>query len=123
MTTDEKKVYMLLHLVIFHYHGLDDEEEKILDQKAEQVGAHAELEWANDFISTDYLSAFDRARDYLTNVISKFNKEKRIQYLDDVWNANSTKGYITEMEAQAMIKLAMDWEVDEELLERVREKG
>jgi hypothetical protein len=31
-----------------------------------------------------------------------------------VWESNNLKGYVTEMEATAMLKLARDWKVEEE---------
>jgi hypothetical protein len=36
-----------------------------------------------------------------------------------VWKANDLKGYITEMEATAMLKLAKDWSVEKELIDLV----
>ena len=110
MTSDEKKAFLLLKSVIFHYHGLDEDEQKIL-----------ELKWANEFIATDYISAFERAREYLNKVIGKLDREKRLNYLDLVWKANNKKGYITEMEATAMLKLAKDWEVENELIQLVKQ--
>ena len=119
MTSDEKRALLLLKSVIFHYHGLDEDEQKLLDETAKQLDAQEELKWANEFISKDYLSAFERAREYLNNTIAKYDKEKRLKYLDMVWKANNKKGYITEMEATAMLKLAKDWQVENELIEMV----
>ena len=36
-----------------------------------------------------------------------------------VWQAHNLKGYVTEMEATAMLKLAKDWNVQKELIELV----
>jgi hypothetical protein len=36
-----------------------------------------------------------------------------------VWQSNNLKGYVTEMEATAMLKLARDWNVEKELIELV----
>ena len=36
-----------------------------------------------------------------------------------VWESNNVKGYVTEMEATAMLKLAKDWNVEKELIELV----
>ena len=120
MSTEEKKAFMLLKSVIFHYHGLDSDEIRILEETADELDAHEELKWANEFISTDYLTAFDRAQDYLNEVIGPLEKDKRLHYLDRVWKANNSKGYITEMEATAMIKLAKDWHIERELINLVR---
>ncbi|MDN5204014.1 hypothetical protein QQ008_21665 [Fulvivirgaceae bacterium BMA10] len=120
MSSEEKQAYLLLKSVIFHYHGLDEDEQRILDETAEELGAHKELEWANEFIAEDYHSAFDRAREYLNKIFIKFDKTKRLSYLDMVWKANNQKGYITEMEATAMLKLAKDWEIENELISMVR---
>ena len=118
MSSDEKKAFLLLKSVIFHYHGLDEDEQKILDDTAKELSAEKELKWANKFISEDYYTAFDRARIYLNDVFKKSDKKKLLSYLDKVWKANNQKGYITEMEA--MLKLAKDWEIENELISKVR---
>ncbi len=116
---EEKRVYMLLKSVIFHYHGLDDTEKKDLDRTAEELEAHIEYKWALDFVAEDYITAFDRARNYLNDIIGDYPKEKRIELVNMVWRANNLKGYVTEMEATAMLKLAKDWNVQKELIELV----
>jgi hypothetical protein len=118
-SSEEKKVYMLLKSVIFHYHGLDDAEKKDLDKTSEELNAHTEYQWALDFIAEDYITAFDRARDYLNNIIGDYPKDQRIELINMVWQANNLKGYVTEMEATAMLKLAKDWNVQKELIELV----
>jgi hypothetical protein len=118
-SSDEKKVYMLLKSVIFHYHGLDEEEKKDLDNTAEELQAHDEYKWALEFIAEDYITAFERAREYLNDIIGDYPKEKRIELINMVWQANNLKGYVTEMEATAMLKLAKDWNVQKELIEMV----
>ena len=120
MTSEEKKAYLLLKSVIFHYHGLDEDEQKILDQTAGELDAKEELKWANGFIAEDYFTAFDRARTYLNDVVGKLDRDRRLYYLDMVWKANNQKGYITEMEATAMLKLAKDWDVESDLITMVR---
>jgi hypothetical protein len=118
-SSEEKKVYMLLKSVIFHYHGLDEEERKDLDKTSEELNAKAEYNWALQFISEDYITAFDRARAYLNNIIGDYPKNKRIELINMVWQANNLKGYVTEMEATAMLKLAKDWNVQKEMIELV----
>lgn len=120
-TTEEKKSFILLNAVIFHYHGLDENEESILRKMASEYNADTELQWALEFISKDYITAFDRARKYLHESVSNFEKVKRLKFLDAAWKANYSKGYITEMEATAILKLAKDWSVDEALIELVQQ--
>jgi hypothetical protein len=118
-SVEEKRVYMLLKSVIYHYHGLDEAERKDLDTTADEQDAHPEYQWAMEFISQDHVTAFDRARDYLNEIIGDYPKEKRTELINMVWQANNLKGYVTEMEATAMIKLAKDWNVQKELIELV----
>ena len=118
-SVEEKRVYMLLKSVIFHYHGLDETERKDLEKTADEQYAHEEYHWALDFISQDHITAFDRARDYLNDIIGDYPKEKRTELINMVWQANNLKGYVTEMEATAMLKLAKDWNVQKELIELV----
>jgi hypothetical protein len=119
MTEEEKRVYMLLKAVIFHYHGLDEPERIDLEETSKRLDAEKELAWSLEFISKDYLTSFDRARVYLNEIIGDYSKEKRIDLINMVWKANDLKGYITEMEATAMLKLAKDWSVEKELIELV----
>lgn len=119
-STEEKRVYMLLKAVIFHYHGLDEEEKDDLDKTAAELNAHEEYAWANEFIAQDYLTSFERARDYLNDIIADYPKDKRTELINMVWRANNLKGYVTEMEIAAMLKLAKDWNVQSELIELVQ---
>jgi hypothetical protein len=119
MTEEEKRVYMLLKAVIFHYHGLDEPERIDLEETSKRLDAERELAWSLEFISKDYLTSFDRARVYLNEIIGDYSKEKRIDLINMVWKANDLKGYITEMEATAMLKLAKDWSVEKELIDLV----
>lgn len=107
---------MLLKSVIYHYHGLDDLEKQDLEKSAEDLDAHEELKWALEYISKDYITAFDRARAFLNDIIGDYSKEKRVELINMVWQANNLKGYVTEMEATAMLKLAKDWNVEKELV-------
>ena len=116
MTSEEKKAYLLLKSVIFHYHGLDEDEKKDLDKTAIDLDAREEYSWAMGFIAEDYITAFDRAREYLNDIIGDYRKEKRIELINMVWRANNLKGYVTEMEATAMLRLAKDWSVQQELV-------
>ncbi len=118
MSSEEKKIFFLLKSIIFHYHGLDDEEQQLLQQSAEELQAVEELGWANDFVAEDYLTAFERARTFLQSVI--LAPEKKLDYLYRVWQANNAKGYITEMEATGMLRLARDWRMEADLLKKVR---
>lgn len=115
MNKEEKKAYMLLKSVIFHYHGLDQEEKDDLLSTAKRLDAKEELAWANKFIAKDYITAFDRAREHLNDIVSDYSKKKRVEYINMVWEANNLKGFVTEMETTAMLKLAKDWRVENEL--------
>ncbi|MBX2915399.1 MAG: hypothetical protein KF856_09040 [Cyclobacteriaceae bacterium] len=119
MTSEEKKVYLLLKAVIFHYHGLDDAEQRDLEKVAADFNGADELAWALAFVAEDYITAFDRARVYLNNIIGDYAKSKRVELINMVWQSNNLKGYVTEMEATAMLKLARDWNVEKELIELV----
>lgn len=123
MTSEEKKAYLLLKSVIFHYHGLDEDEKQNLKETAEELQGQKELEWANAFISEDYFNSFERAREYLNEVVGDYKKEKRVELIEMVWQANNLKGFVTELEATAMLKLAKDWKVESELIELVRGKS
>lgn len=120
LATEQKKAFLLLMSVIFHYHGLDEDEQKQLDETAKQMDASEELSWANHFITSDYYTAFERAKDFLQDTVGKYEKEVKLAYLSEVWKATDKKGYISEMEATAMLKLARSWEIEGDLVALVR---
>jgi len=113
---------MLLQSLIFHYHGLDEEEEKILCNTADKWEAHNELNWANSFLAEDYQSAFERSKQFLNKTIGRLEKPKKLFYLHSVWEDNNQKGYLTEMEVNAMLNLAKDWGIHLDLLTKIREQ-
>lgn len=115
-SSEEKKVYLLLKAVIFYYHGLDELERNDLDRTAAELDAKDEYRWALDFVAENFITAFDRARIFLNDIIGDYPKEKRVELINMVWQANNLKGYVTEMEATAMLKLAKDWNVQEEMI-------
>lgn len=122
MDSSRKRATLLLKAIIFLYHELTEEENKQLLATAESIDAIKELEWAMAFIKEDIYTAYERTRDFLNEALQFESKENKIDYLYDVWLATNQKGYITEMEALAMIKLARDWGVESDFIKRVRKK-
>lgn len=120
MSEEEKKAVILLKSLIFHYHGLDEEERMILEKAAKRLEAEEEMNWANNFIAQDYLSAYERSREFLSKVFNRMNKTDRLKYLLEIWEENYEKGYVTEMETTAMLNLAKDWGVDLDFMKTVR---
>lgn len=119
MTSEEKRVYLLLKAVIFHFHGLDEQEQLDLEEAARRMDAAEEMRWAIEFIEKDQVTCFDRARTFLNDIIRDYPREKRIELIHMVWESNNLKGYVTEMEATALIRLARDWNVEQALVELV----
>lgn len=120
MTSEEKKAYLLLKAVIFQYHGLSDEEKEILKETASELEAQTELVWAMEFIEKDLMDFFERARAYLKDVLLSLEEEKRLNYLSKVWDANLTKGFISEIEATAILKLARDWQIESKFIDMIK---
>ena len=120
MNTEQKKALLLLKLVIFNYHGLDEEEKKILSDTAEKIDAHEELKWAFDFSELDNITSFERAREFFKNTIATYEKDSKLDFIRSVWDDTQSKGYISEIEAMSMLKLAKDWGVQKDLLALVR---
>jgi len=115
-----KKGVMLLNSLIYHYHGLDPDEEELLQKTADKYDAVEEMLWANDFIAEDYISAFQRSRIYLKSIFRSIPKKDTMEYLKEIWIGNYDKGYVTEMETTAMRYLASDWGVEESYEELVK---
>lgn len=111
-----KKALMLLKSLIFHFHGLDDDEKEMLEAAAKRLNSVDEMNWANAFISQDYMSAFERSREFLMKIFLKMSEKDRVQHLLEVWEENYVKGYVTEMETTAMFTLSKDWHIEKEFL-------
>jgi hypothetical protein len=122
MNSSHKKALLLLKAIIFLYHDFTEEELRLLKETASSIKAEDELEWAMGFIQEDIYTAYERTRDFLKKELHEEEDDKKIDYLFDVWLATNQKGYITEMEALAMIKLARDWGVETEFIKKVRKK-
>ncbi len=121
MDSTTKKALLLLKSLIFHYHGLDDEERALLEESAKKLQAQDEMEWANSFIAEDYLSAFERSREFLSKIFLKMNESERLKHLLEVWDENQKKGYLTEVETTAILTLSKDWHVEKQFLEGVKD--
>jgi hypothetical protein len=39
-----------------------------------------------------------------------------------VWESNKKKGYISEMEATALLKLAKDWQIEDDFVEMIKKQ-
>ena len=122
MTTDEKKAFLVLKSVLFHHQGLEAEESDALKQTAHELNAVAELEWTREFILQDKITAYDRARQYVNTLATAWSPDAKLAYLAKVWDSTNRKGYISEMEATAILRLAKDWQLQKELIQLVRQK-
>lgn len=111
---------MLLKALILHYHGLDEEEKVLLENAANKYDAKDELAWAYQFISEDYMSAYERSKDFFSKNMARISAEEKLQHLKDVWEENYEKGYVTEMETTAIINLAKDWGVEKTFLTMIQ---
>jgi hypothetical protein len=120
MNTEQKKSLLLLKLVIFNYHGLDEEEKAILADTAAKLDAADELKWAYEFSDKDPITAFERAREYFKSSIAQLDTELKLELIRSVWDDTQSKGYVSEMEAMSMLKLAKDWGIQKELMALVR---
>ena len=120
MEPDQKKALLLLKYVIFNFHGLDIEEKKILQKDAEDIDGKQDLEWVEEFVGKDESTAFERSREFFRKTIATYDVSSKVSYLNIVWESTRTKGYISEMEATAILKLAKDWSVQKELLKLIR---
>lgn len=119
MENELKKAIMLLKSLVFHYHGLDEDEKIMLEEAAQKYDAKEELIWANEFISEDYMSAFERSKEFLSKTLIHTSKDVKLQYLTEVWEENHQKGYVTEMETTAMINLSKDWQIEQTFLNKI----
>lgn len=127
MTQEEKEALLLLEYVIFRYHGFDENERKRLESDANQLNAQKELERVYRFVDDlleknqqSEVSVFEAALQRIHDVFSTHTEDRRLSYVIQVWNANKSKGYVTEIEAIAMLKVAKALGVQRGFVEYVR---
>jgi hypothetical protein len=119
MSTELKKSLVLLKALIFHYHGIDLDEKKILEDYVSRLDAQEEYTWAIEFIAQDYMSAFERSKEFLAKEIKSKTNDQKLQFLMETWEDNHKKGYVTEMETTAMLNLAKDWAIEKLFLSEI----
>lgn len=122
MLSEEKKILLLLHLIIFNYHGLDEGERELLSGLAIKFEAEEELNWAYTMLGNDYYSSHEKIHQWFDKEINGIDSAKRLSYLSTVWEASVKKGFISEMEATAMLKIAHNWGIQKDLLNLIRKK-
>ncbi len=122
MSVEEKKAFLLLLIIIFNYHGLSDVEQQILKETAASIDAQDELDWVKSFSKPSVDETYDKIKTYITECIQDYSTEKKLTVLTNVWDANMQKGYISEMEATAMLLLSKEWKVQKEFILHIREK-
>ena len=52
--------------------------------------------------------------------VATYNKEIQLHFIKSVWEDAQSKGYVSEIEAMSMLKIAKDWGVQKDLLALVR---
>jgi len=117
-----KKALILLEVLILTYHNLDDEENKILSENAVLLDAQEELEWAKEFIYEDFPTSIKRSREYLFENLQDASDDEKFYVLKEVWATAEKKGFVTELEAMTMLKIASDWGLVNKLLALARSK-
>jgi hypothetical protein len=122
MAPDQKRAFLLLKSVILHHQGQEDGETSILNEAASALDATEELNWVRQFIQEDTFTAFERTREYLNKLAVDWDNQTKLRHLNQVWESTRSKGYISEMEATAILKLAKDWHIQKELISLVRQK-
>jgi hypothetical protein len=122
MGLSDKKALLLLKAIVFLHHDFTEDEMRLLNETAKELNAIQDLKWVMDFVNEDVYTAYERTRAYLKKSLEGEENDKKVAYLFEVWQATSQKGYVTEMEAMSMIKLARDWSVERDFIQLVRNK-
>jgi len=129
MTPEEKEALLLLEYAIFRYHGFDDNERERLENDAAAMHAQAQLEKVYAFVddilqktNQSEVAVFEATLRRIKEVFAQLPEERRLEYVIQVWNANKAKGYVTEIEAIAMLRVAKELNVQRGFVEYVRQK-
>lgn len=121
MSSEEKKVYLSLLVILFNYHGLSDIEQQILGETASKIEAVDELQWVKDYALPSVDITYDKIKAYINSALDNYTEAQKLTLLGNVWNTNMQKGYVSEMEATAMLMLAKEWKVQKEFILHIRE--
>ncbi len=121
-SVEDKKMLLLLIVSTFSYNEIIDNESKILNDFAKKQDAEKELKWALDFISKDEANSYQNKINYFSKRLPEIDTNKRLFFIKQTWDLSNEKGYISEMEAISILRLARDWGVDRLLLNEVKKK-
>lgn len=108
--------------LVFHYHGLSTDELVLLKTFAKEINSEKDVIWANEFIAEDYTNSFERCNNFFTPILLEESEVFRLKQLQEVWDENHDKGFITEMESKAIFKIAENLKVETKFKEIVLTK-
>lgn len=120
MTSNQKKAFILLQAVVFYFHDLDANELAMLYSNSKELGDNDAVEWALKFMGTDRAATFDKSREFIRLELKSINKDEKLDLLNTTWEQSNLKGFITEMEAIALLKFSKDLGIEQEFIETIR---
>jgi hypothetical protein len=109
-------MYFLLKLVVFYYPRPDEEEMDQLRDKASAWKADEDRRWAIDFVDQEPATAFQRTGEFISGLFTGKSQLEREAFLEDIWSVDIARGYVTEMQAMALLKMAQAWGLQDKLL-------
>ena len=115
MNSEQKKTLLLVMSLVLHLHDLDEDEQRILAAKADELEGHTELAWITEFINENPATAIERGRVFVNTLTGNSPKDFRILCIRETLSAVQEKGYLSESEAVAVLKFARDWRIEPEL--------
>ncbi len=115
-----KKDFFLLCAVVMSWNYLDSEDRALLYEEAANRNAKAELAWTIGFVEKIPETAYERARAWLKVTLGDYPADLQRRCFHDVWQFNQRKGYVTEMEAVSFLRLAQDFDLEQEMARAVR---
>ena len=119
-TTNQKKAFFLLLCSIFYYHDIEESERSLLLNYCNEFDGKSELDWASDFVKSDILTALKRSRTIVSDILEVESSKDKVEVLSKVWEATKTKGYITQIEANLLLGVSRDWNVESQLIDIVK---
>ncbi len=88
-----------------------------LREKAALWKSDDDRRWAIEYVDQEPATAFARTAEFIAAQFKGMSQAEREAFLEDIWTADlAPRGYVTEMQAMALLKMATGFGLQERLL-------
>ena len=119
MDSTHKRAVLLIRTMMCYLEDTEPSDWARIRRVATEIEGREELKWANRLIKKDAEYVEERALEVLEELGEEIAQQTRLDYLSAIWREEMSKGYLTNKEAQWLLKVGYKWRLEQELLQVV----